>query len=253
MKRFFLVSLTILSMLAAVYLVFRPASEACEQTCGAEQYLDQIKMEIDREDTKIRILQRNLAKWYNRNLHTSEPEPGFETAYREILWYTDGIMGFLQFPGQAMPIYHQGTSGAVPGASHQRESELPIGGRGNHSILVLPGELDPGLISENLTVAIFCLGRTLVYRVEEPDTPEADLLTLIFPDGTKEILLRRSDAVTIQREQEQAAGGRMAKLALTGAVLCCALPVFAGIMLQGLKKLRRGERNYRKIQEISDS
>lgn len=251
MKRFFLVSLIILSMVAAVYLAVSPVLKATGQTGRSEQYLNRVKIEIDGENTKNRDLQRNLAKWYNRNLASSEPEPGFETAYREILWYTDGIMGILQLSGQSIPIYHQGKSGAVPGATHLQDSAFPIGGRGNHSVLVLPPEWTQAGLPDNLMVGVYCLGRTMVYQSGSAYNPEKEQLTLIFPDGTGELLLQRTDVVSIQREQGRAGNGAAGKLALTGAVMCCALPLFTAIFLRGMQKLYRTGKNHRKNMEIS--
>lgn len=253
MKRLILVLLITASLLAACFAILGTAAQTFRHDRGEADYLGQIRGEIDHEDIRLRNLQYNLAKWYNRNLRTCEPETGFEAAYGEILWYTDGVMGILQLPGQDIPIYHQGISGKISGAGHRAESAFPIGGRGNHSVLELSGEWSRPDLPEELTVGIFCLGRTMVYRSGGVYDPQREQLTLRFADGTGEILLQRTDALSIQREQPAGGISGMGKLALISAAMCCALPPFTAIFLHGVRKLHRTGKNHRKNMVKTDN
>lgn len=122
----------------------------------------------------IRI-HRNLAGWYNLNLSIERPEEGFEKAYNSILNYED-IMGLLEIPslGTTLPIYH-GVSDSIleKGVGHLPETSFPIGGEGNHSVLVgkaeLPGKrlfAEVSAVKEGELFYIQAPGEMLVYQVE---------------------------------------------------------------------------------------
>lgn len=79
--------------------------------------------------------ERALAETYNLGLlHTGAGEGDYE----KILNISQGIMGYLKIPKihVSLPIYH-GTRQEVlgKGVGHLPESALPIGGRGNHTVL----------------------------------------------------------------------------------------------------------------------
>ena len=153
--------------------------------------------------------QKNLAKWYNYNLELGTA--GLGEAYRDILNFGGGHMAVLTVPQWElrMPIGHGG-GGAV---SHDPATALPIGGRGNHTVLYLT-EAFPW--SEEMCLYIDCLGQRLTYRVisvqEEngeftPEDPEkADLLTLVFQREGACVLVRceRSTELVIRQEESGA-------------------------------------------------
>lgn len=139
--------------------------------------------------------QKNLARWYNYNLELGTKD--LEKSYETILNFGQGRMAVLGVPewGLRMPIYH-GSGGAV---SHDPATPLPLGGRGDHTVLYLAEEI-PWVEGQNLYID--CLGQRLTYRVEEVQvvdnfqstvrTGEAgeNLLTLVLDRGDIRLLIR---------------------------------------------------------------
>lgn len=107
-------------------------------------------------------LQRDLARWYNVNLRSEMPEPGFEGAYSSILYYDGGIMGYAEFPAQnrILPIFHDG---AEAGLVHDSRSSFPIGGSGNQTVLRCMESIQ---LSPEEQIVIHILGERLTYQVE---------------------------------------------------------------------------------------
>lgn len=118
------------------------------------------------------LLQRKLAMWYNANLISEFPEPGFRQAYNRILYYEQGMMGYLEIPSQgiSLPIFHDGGAG---GFIHDAASAFPIGGRGNHTVLTCA---DPIELNAGDVIRIHVLGEALTYQVGQGGR---DLCTLI--------------------------------------------------------------------------
>ena len=135
--------------------------------------------------------QKKLAKWYNYNLGLGTQ--GLEGAYGTILNFGEGRMAVLGVPdwGLRLPVYH-GSGGAV---NHDPATALPLGGRGEHTVLYLTEEL-PWM--EGQSLYIDCLGSRLSYRVESIvvtdaiELPERDenQLTLVFAQGDSYMLIR---------------------------------------------------------------
>lgn len=113
-------------------------------------------------------LQWKLARWYNVNLRSERPEQGFEEAYRSILYDTGGIMGYAEIPSatRILPIYHDG---AGEGLVHDSGTDFPIGGSGNHSVLVC---MEVVQLEQGDQIVIHILGERHVYQVgwEASDT-----------------------------------------------------------------------------------
>lgn len=103
--------------------------------------------------------QKNLARWYNYNLSQGETE--LETIYGSILNFGDGAMAVLEVPemGLRLPVFH-GEEGNV---GHIADSDFPIGGRGNHTVLTVKSWMP---WERGMTVYIDCLGSRIAYRVE---------------------------------------------------------------------------------------
>lgn len=149
--------------------------------------------------------QKNLARWYNYNLELGTK--GLEAAYGTILNFGQGRMAVLGVPEWElrMPICH-GSGGP---ANHDPATPLPVGGRGNHTILYLT---EPLPWTEEMGVYIDCLGQRRNYRVvyvgqagetADPMYPEgAELLTLIFDkEGVRmQVFCRRSGELVIRQE-----------------------------------------------------
>ncbi len=143
--------------------------------------------------------QENLAMWYNLSLKQGDGEAA--RAYGQILDYGGHLMGYLSCPkaGLKLPICQQ-SSGSL-GLIHVRQSALPIGGKGNHCVLVGQTGLGDGSVLFDLTdlqvgdvFILHTLGKLHTYRVEriqqsktQPDCPAAepgrDLCTLMIQDS----------------------------------------------------------------------
>lgn len=150
------------------------------------------------QSTRERAAQRNLAMWYNWNLTAAEPEPGFEDSYGEILCCPEGMMACLEIPalGLKLPVWH-GTEEQVPErVYHVSDSSFPIGGQGNHTVLVGESTADGAFHKLHQLEAgerfyIRVLGEQLTYYVEKievgmPETTaqvraDEDLCTLVTP------------------------------------------------------------------------
>lgn len=117
-------------------------------------------------------LQWNLARWYNLNLHTENPDPGFREAYRDILAMDGDVMGYAEFPAReiTLPICHDG---ADHGLVHSAQSDLPIGGMGNHTVLICR---EPLRLQQGEEIVICILGQRLRYRMGEGSE---DVVTLV--------------------------------------------------------------------------
>ena len=153
-------------------------------------------------------MQRNLAKWYNYNLELGTE--GLESAYGTILNFGKGQMAVLGVPEWELKltIYH-GTGGLV---NHDPATPLPLGGRGNHTILQLSEDLP---WTEGMSLYIECLGQRIIYRVESIQTLECgrnqersadgeqDLLTLVYDREDTRTLVQcvRSGELVLREEK----------------------------------------------------
>lgn len=163
--------------------------------CIAQAELTMLQSDLQVAGEESLALQANLAMWYNQNL-VQENDKDFRSAYNTILFYTDGIMGSLEIPGRQihLPIYH-GTDGEK-GIGHDPGTAFPIGGTGNHPVLVT-NELPVPAPGEIFVIHI--LGERLTYQVvavrDVPDTTavsEVDYCSLILGDGTQVLAVRQN-------------------------------------------------------------
>lgn len=254
MKRSGIVFWTLIGLLAGLLMGVLPVVRQLREKETARVYLAELKGQMQSVSGKVEERQLSLAKWYNWNLNTGEPDPEFEQVYDQILSFRDGAMALLVLPGEEIPVYHQGASGLVSGAVHRADSALPIGGRGNRCVLQLPVGVDVSALREGAAAAVSCMGRTLFYRIiaEEEQTMEnRDLLALIPADGSEELHLQRCDAISIDRGEHPAPPGLIYS-ALAAAILLTLLPILTGICCKGLGIICRWNANHRKIQEKCD-
>lgn len=167
--------------------------------------------------------QQNLAKWYNYGLE--QGDPGVYWAYSNILDFGDGVMAVLEVQelNLRLPIFH-GTEETV---GHDFTTPFPIGGRGQHTVLILRVEYD---WEAGMPVYIDCLGKRITYQVESvqvmpggwstarPAQAGQDLLTLVFDRGNARTLIRCVRCVDLTvRPLEQVDNGM--------AILTAALPM----------------------------
>ena len=185
-----------------------------------EEMLREMNRQADAVESAVAALsaedinhQRNLARWYNYNLELGAA--GLEGAYETILNFGRGRMAVLGVPEWElrMAIYH-GSGGAV---YHDPATPLPLGGRGDHTILYLT---QPFPWAEGMSLYIDCLGRQFTYRVEsiqEVDalrSPEGhqdegkNMLTLVFDRENTRTLIRctRCGELVLRQGEDGAAG-----------------------------------------------
>lgn len=174
--------------LVLIFLTGCGQPEEKEETDGQfEKEICRWEREVAQTAPQTLALQEDLARWYNYRLQSGGE---CADAYHTILYYTDGILGTVEFPaiGLRLPIYH-GT--ASPAIGHDPATPFPIGETGNHSVLVTERSLalEPG---DSFSVHI--LGRTLTYQVvairREPDTtavPDVDYCSILMA-GEHQIL-----------------------------------------------------------------
>ncbi len=161
-----------------------------------------VQAEVDILDEDTLRLHRNTAQWYNLNLQTDVPEPGFENSYESILSFSGQVMGVLEIPeiGVYTAIYHgTGEFALENGVGHLASTAFPIGGMGNHTVLVGQGRraldyLDA--LSSGDRFYIHILGETLTYEVQEfpldgsySGVPDQDLCSLV--SCKPEVTIRR--------------------------------------------------------------
>lgn len=126
--------------------------------------------------------ERNLARWYNFSIRQEKSNSSLLGAYREIMDFGAGKMGYLSYPGLKLlqPIVHDVENGENA-AVHLFGSPLPVGGVGNCPILQCrAGEGEP---AEGELFHIYILDTVLTYQVvsigEIPEiTGDEDLCVL---------------------------------------------------------------------------
>lgn len=164
-------------------------------SCIAEAELTRLEGELAETDPESLALQKNLAMWYNQNL-VEENDPAFRNAYDTILFYSDGVMGSLEIPGRQvhLPIYHGTDRGQ--GFGHDPGTAFPIGGEGNHPVLVTAEDLS---LESGEEFVIHILGTDLIYQVvavrEDRDiipVPGVDYCSLLLEENIQ-ILAVRTD------------------------------------------------------------
>lgn len=163
-------------------------------SCVAETELERLESELTKETVDMLELQEKLAMWYNLNL-LEVHDADFREAYNAILFYTDGVMGSLEIPSQQihLPIYH-GTD-AGKGVGHDPETAFPVGGTGNHPVLIMGNDSCRMAVGERFVIHI--LGQTLTYQVvavrENWDTTPVtgvDYCSLILGNGYQILAVR---------------------------------------------------------------
>ena len=203
-------------------------------------------LEIIKYDDSVRRMEEELlrAKWaqaeeYNENrtewksedAFSEEAEKHLPDEYLAVL-NIESMMGYVEIPKIKvyLPIYH-GTSEAAlkKGAGHLHQSNLPIGGSGNHAVITghsgMPSaKLFTGLdkLKRDDIFFIHILDRTLAYRVDkivvvEPEnvgallpTAGEDYVTLItctpYGINSHRLLVRGTRTEIPKEESEHPAG-----------------------------------------------
>lgn len=186
-------------LILALGLMALPGVSGYVSASHSTQAIQTLTDQVQEMDPQTLKLQRNLAQWYNLNLISAQPEAGYADAYDTILDLAGHAMGYIEIPAMdiCLPIYHGvGEEALANGVGHLSQSAFPIGGTGNHTVLV-GGDGLGGLekLTEGDVFHISILGERITYSVEktEPapaetvslDTePGRDLCTLIFSGET---------------------------------------------------------------------
>ena len=138
-----------------------------------------------RQEPSIKIsaeaaeLQRKLAMWYNLNIRSDNPDPGFEGSYNRILYLEDGLIGYVRLYNSEgwIPIYHDERNYSF---YLDPKFGFPIGGFGNCVKLHIQENL--GLQAGDL-ISVFVLNECLTYQL---GLACADSLILVCGDGVYE-------------------------------------------------------------------
>lgn len=248
---------TAVLVVLAIAAVSLPVMSGIRAKRENEQTVQIIREQLDtQEDSAVRR-QLNLAKWYNLNLKRGDPEEGSREAYGQIMAFAGGAMGYMEIPelGLSFPIRHgTGKQALENSAGHLEGSSLPIGGLGNHAVLIgrggdslraVFGKLKE--VKEGDLVYIYIPGGGLVYVVDsvtmlaQPQVAgfaaqeEEDLLTLVAETHAEKTVVRCSRAEEAL-EQEALASIRenpvvdkqILMTALCAAIAAGLLPLVAG-------------------------
>lgn len=166
MKRFMgIVLLIALQLGAAVgWLVYG----AGKKTAAGENWT--LNLELSAEEWQM---QENLALWYNLNLSNSD-EGMPSNSYGQILFLEDGIMCSIEFPqvGKELPVWHGAREKHPMGLTHLPDSALPVGGKGNHTVLTCKeaGISGMALPEKEDHFILHTMQNKITYRVCDVDT-----------------------------------------------------------------------------------
>jgi len=167
---------------------------------GATHYERQI---TDLSDEEIKQMWEE-AKIYNDSLN-GEPVPDpfipgsgriLPENYLRVLNTKDGIMGYIEITkiNVYLPIYHSSSDEVLEkGAGHIEQTTLPIGGKGNHSVITAHtgfsgAEMFNRLIelSNDDTFKIHVLDKTLTYQVDDIKVIEPEAIECLLPVKDKD-------------------------------------------------------------------
>lgn len=223
----------LLLLLPALAAVILPARQEIGQARENRAQIEEMQSQLAAMGEEARKQQLNLAKWYNYNLELGTP--GMEEVYGSILNLGNGVIAALEVPelDLHLPVFH-GENGI---AGHRPDSDFPIGGRGNHTVLKLkkwyPWEA-------GMTVYMACLGKRAAYRVESVQVmdsgwstewpSEQERLTILCDRGGKRTIIRciRCGELNVQKSEE--------KLSICAAILLPGLIVLMKIPLNRIGK-----------------
>lgn len=156
---------------------------AChEREADTGDAIAQFSREMGEMPEEALQMQKMLTQWYNLNLRTEAPDVGFERSYGSILYFTDGMMGYVEIPDLEIriPIYHDMRQS---GFFHDPYSAFPTGGEGNRTELhtALPIVLEEGAVFH-----VHVLGDVLTYRIGEVGNDSCTLICAGIPyEGTR--------------------------------------------------------------------
>lgn len=165
-----IVLLIVLQLSAAVgWLAYREGKQAPRDVDDWEQ--------IPELTSEERELQENLAMWYNLNLaNFGEGEP--TESYGDVFYLEDGLMCSIEFfQGEAvLPVWHGAREKQDWGFTHLSRSSLPLGGKGNHTVLTGGEDVIEAMQfperGDRFSVCV--LGERFTYRIFDVKTTKRD-------------------------------------------------------------------------------
>ena len=203
MRKILLLILPFCLLLSGIALLLYPTVSSAVSSHHSSQAIQSFTQQMQHAtDTRLQQ-QFALAEAYNRRLTGSTPDLSATASadYLDILDFDGGMMGYLTIPALdlTLPIYHStGTVALKKGVGHLPQSAFPIGGTGNHSVLVghtgLPGAklfTDLNKLRPGDTFSITVGDQTVTYTVDQIKTvlpfetdalradPEGDFCTLV--------------------------------------------------------------------------
>ncbi len=141
MRKFFRISapifLLVLGLLVLLYPHISRWINARHSSKAIQSFTQQVQQTTD---TRLQA-QLSLAQAYNHKLAGTVPDlsGSANTDYFDILDFDGGMMGYISIPALDLnlPIYHGvGSVALKKGIGHLPQSAFPIGGKGNHAVLV---------------------------------------------------------------------------------------------------------------------
>lgn len=111
-------------------------------------------------------LQLNLARWYNVNLRSQCPDAEFEACYNSILYFENGLVGYLELVNerQMFPISHRIGEGIF---YLSPDSAFPVGGTGDCTVLCIDQSIS---LRDGDSFILHILDNTYVYQIGEEGT-----------------------------------------------------------------------------------
>lgn len=259
MRKIIIGFLSVLLALAAAATVIWPAYGELESAHREEERAFQLARILETIDPELSHKHRNLAMWYNLAIQSETTYREAQSAYWGILDLGNRAMGILELPtiGVSWPIYHGGgreTGGIV----HRPDSSLPVGGRGNHTVLEIRDTYTRQTLEKlelGEMIRIRTPGGTLVYRVDETgsiignEPPELiavegeDLCTLVIYQGRERIYLRcsRVEAEPGTRETPGNFKNHAVYTAIAAAAAAGIMPWMLGLIPSLLRGKRRAK------------
>ena len=210
---------------------------------------------------------RSLLRKKNRFMFTDEDT----AAYKKLLNTGHGVMGILAIDkiDVKLPIYHGTDRGVLQvGLGHMQGTSLPVGGAGTHAFVTghrgVPSSMlltDLDQMAEGDTFALYVLGETLTYQVDNIQTvephvvealnidPEMDYCTLVtctpYGVNTHRLLVRGHRIETpASAGWESAYAGlrRLDKALVLVLFMVPALPALMIYVIFKCRKIRKGGR-----------
>ena len=171
------VLLPVLLLLLGMGILCYPGVSSFVNGLHGSYAIAQFQTRVENEDI---ALEKEKAAAYNewvRRCGKAQTPSADMPEYEKILDFGGGMMGYLEIPciQLKMPIYHgTGEQTLARGIGHMEQTALPVGGKGNHTVLTGHTGLPSARIFDDLTqleigdlFQIHILSDTLRYRVDQ--------------------------------------------------------------------------------------